>query len=37
MEQDTTKTNRRKEFNLTPRRCFEIQKLNPKSNPQKVF
>ena len=30
MEQNTTKTDRRKEFNLTPRRCFEIQKYTPK-------
>ena len=30
MEQDTTKTNRRKEFNLTPRRCFEIKKPTPR-------
>lgn len=30
MEQDTTKTNRKKKSNLTPRRCFEIQKPTPR-------
>ena len=30
MEQDTTKTNRNKKSNLTPRRCFEIQKPTPR-------
>lgn len=30
MEQNTTKTNRNKKSNLTPRRCFEIQKPTPR-------
>lgn len=30
MNKTPTKTNRRKEFNLTPRRCFEIQKPTPR-------
>lgn len=30
MDKTPTKTNRRKEFNLTPRRCFEAQKPTPR-------
>lgn len=30
MEQTPTKTNRRKESNITPRRCFETPKPTPR-------